>query len=169
MIAAQGLMSHGRPQEAGRYLQAAEQWLSGQIAADPDYTAHRYWMAQTLYSQGRWGDAEIVLEELRLRSPNNANYLGFSAVVAAHLRRDGTGMGSGGRRRLARGQSNSAALHGQDRRLGDLDRAFADQSGALPMGISGFPWTHSGDHHEIALMKQDPRIARLLPPIAGEN
>ena len=49
--------------------------------------------------------------------------------------------------------------------LGDLDRALADQSSALAMGISGFPWLHSGAHHEIALMRRDSRIARLLSPI----
>ena len=49
--------------------------------------------------------------------------------------------------------------------FGDLDRALADQSSALELGMSSFAWRHESCHHEFALMRQDPRIRRLLAPI----
>ena len=49
--------------------------------------------------------------------------------------------------------------------FGDMDRALADQSSMLEMGDSGFAWHHESDHHEFTLMRQDPRIRRLLLPI----
>ena len=53
--------------------------------------------------------------------------------------------------------------------LGNLDRAFADQSRLMAMGIPGFAWQHESAHHEFALMRQDPRIARLMRPIGSET
>ncbi|MDH3223906.1 MAG: tetratricopeptide repeat protein, partial [Gemmatimonadota bacterium] len=166
VIAAQALMAHGQADEADRYLVAAEGWLTTQIAADPEYTAHRYWIAQTLYSQGRWADAAAVLDELQSRSPSNADYRGFAAVVATH-RGDPerawslVDPGSWPDDESSRLQYTArvAAV------LGDLDRAFADQSALLAMGAPGFAWQHESAHHEYGLMRQDARLNRLLKPI----
>lgn len=166
VIAAQAMMAHGQEDSAQRYLETADGWLATHIAADPDYTAFRYWRAQALYSQGRWAETAAALEDLMSRSPDDATYRGFAAVVAAHLGDadrawslvDPATWADDESFRL-RYTARVAAV------LGDLDRAFVDQSALMAMGIPGFAWQHESAHHEYELMRQDPRLARLLRPI----
>jgi tetratricopeptide (TPR) repeat protein/TolB-like protein len=166
VVAGEELLAHAAAETAEPYLLRALEWLDRQIEADPDYAAHGYWKGSALYDLGRWEEALTTFAALLETNPTSTAYLGMAAVAAARLgEREAT-------ERYLR--SSSWGYEVGDRLvytaraeaiLGDSDRALDALAEALDHGSSGFPWMHASGHHDFAVLRQDPRIGRLLEPV----
>ena len=54
-------------------------------ASGAEQPEHRYSRAQTLYVAERWAEAKLLIDSLRLDSPDNVNMLGYQGTIAARL------------------------------------------------------------------------------------
>jgi len=168
VVAGEELLAHGAAAAAALYLLRGVDWLEQQIATDPDFAAHRYWLGSALYDLERWDESSRVFEALLVESPTSTAYLGMVALTAArvgdaarawaHLEQPRWGYEVGDRLMYA---ARTAAI------LGDRERALALVSEALERGSVGYPWMHASGHHDFVLLRADERVRRLLDQGAG--
>ena len=95
LLAAMELRAHGHPRAARNVAERVVRVFEEDALQGPFAAAARGEVARALYLAERWNDAERVLEELASQFPQNAEYRGRLAVLAARrgnraaaLRRD---------------------------------------------------------------------------------
>ena len=81
--AAVALRAHGHHAVALEALDRALEWYAALPASD--YRALRYSRARTMYVAERWADAKVLIDSLRLESPDDINRLGYAGTLAARL------------------------------------------------------------------------------------
>lgn len=167
-VAGEELLAHSSRDTAEAYLLRALEWLDREVAADPDYLAHRYWRGSALYDLMRWDEALSTFEALLTARPGDTSYLGMAALAAARL----------GDRPLAEQylspdrwgyQLGDRLIYAARAEivLGDADRALSLTARALDHGAPGYPWMHASGYHDFQLLEADPRIARLVGAPVG--
>lgn len=163
VVAAEELRAHGFRGWEG-YLSRARQWLQEQLALDPDYGAHRYWLASTDYDSRRWTEARVRFAALAEDNPSSTTYRGMAALAAAHA-----GDGETAREELADPFPYAPGEHaGYRARLaaihGDANRTVALLNEAFQRGYGGYPWVHASGFDDFAPVSGDSRIRQLLAP-----
>jgi serine/threonine protein kinase/tetratricopeptide (TPR) repeat protein len=78
--AATALRVHGHKKVAHEALRRALEWYKSRISGD-----HQYSIAQVLYLDEQWAEAQQYFEQLYREYPDNQDYLGYTGVVAARL------------------------------------------------------------------------------------
>ena len=78
--AAIALRAHGHKEAAHEVLRRALEWYDSRISGD-----HRYSIAQVLYLDEQWIEAQQNFEQLYREYPDNQKYQGYLGVVAARL------------------------------------------------------------------------------------
>jgi serine/threonine protein kinase len=78
--AAKALRAHGYKEVAHEVLRRALEWYNSRTTGD-----YRYSIAEVLYCDEQWLEAQQYFEQLYREYPDNQNYYGYSGVVAARL------------------------------------------------------------------------------------
>ncbi|HSG50335.1 MAG TPA: protein kinase [Longimicrobiales bacterium] len=163
VVAAEELRAHGHPGWEG-YLEEARRWLAARSAQDPDYNAHRYWLASAAYDQRRWDEARTGFLELSRDVPGSDTYRGMAALALAQ-----SGDSHGALAELGEPfPYDPGEYTGYRARIvaaaGDANEATALLSQALQHGWRGFPWVHASGFDDFAPVLHDTRVAQLLMP-----
>jgi hypothetical protein len=156
------LQAHGHAGEAGRYFQAAEEWLRGRLAIAPDHDDHREWLVSALMGQQKWDEATRMVAARLVEEPDHVTVRGLAAVLAA--RRGDTAVVA---RHLHQQQpwergpmllfrARVAAIEGQH------DQAVALLSEAVAAGVGSWHWVHGTAWHDFELIRSDVRFRRLM-------
>lgn len=161
VTAAEELGAHAGGRGAASYYRRAGEWLGNQLARNPDHRAHRFWMGTSLYGQGKYADAEPYFESLVTDFPDDLQFRGTLALIAAragHQTRAHVLLGE--IPQYERGeylsyQARVAAIQG------DRERAIALWSEALGSGRSGLVWIHTAARRDILSLADDERFQRL--------
>ena len=124
------LRAHGYVDDSRPVLDQAIAWYQKHVAATPASEELQAGLGAALYAAGRFSEAEAVFNRLARRAPNNVDYVGHVALIAAHQGRRGDA--AAGAMRLAamrqpylfgRATLWRARLAAQ---LGDLDQAIIE-------------------------------------------
>jgi len=78
--AAMALRAHGHKEVAHDAVRRALEWYDSRISGD-----HRYSIAEVLYLDEQWAEAQQVFEQLYREFPDDQKYQGYLGVVAARL------------------------------------------------------------------------------------
>ncbi len=78
--AAKALRAHGHKEGAHDVLKRALEWYHSRITGD-----NRYSVAEVLYCDEQWEEAQPIFEQLYREYPDNQTYYGYTGVVAARL------------------------------------------------------------------------------------
>jgi TolB-like protein len=78
--AAKALRAHGHKEVAHEVLRRALEWYNSRIKGD-----YRYFIAEVLYWDEQWLEAQQYFEQLHWEYPHNQTYQGYTGVVAARL------------------------------------------------------------------------------------
>lgn len=163
VVAAEELRAHGYPGWED-YLEEGRRWLTERTARDPDYNAHRYWLASAAYDQRRWEEARTRFLELSRDVPGSNTYRGMAALALARA-----GDPHGALAELGEPFPYDPGEHtGYRARVaalaGDAAEATALLSRAFQHGWRGFPWIHASGFDDFAPVAHDTRVAQLLMP-----
>lgn len=160
VIAAEELAAHGRA-GADRYRARAVTWLANHLAREPAHEAHRYWMGSALYSGERWNDAAPYFESLVTDYPENVEYRGRAAMLAARRGSLHPELVLGDAPSHDRGRHTvfRARLAAID---GDTAAAAALLSEAVRQGVENLPWLHATAHLDLAALRGHPIHDQLM-------
>ena len=78
--AAMALSAHGHKEVAHEVIRRALEWYDSRISGE-----NRYAIAEVMYRDEQWGDAQPIFEQLYREYPDNQNTHGYTGVVAARL------------------------------------------------------------------------------------
>lgn len=151
VVAGEEMLAHGDEATGVQWLERGVAWLEQHLAVDSTHTGHRYWLGSALYDLQRWEEARPLFESLRRQSPDDLQYRGLSAIVAARRGERDPERILGPAPAHDRGEHTAwrariAAIRG------DPDRAATLLSDAVRHGIGGMAWLHASAHHDLEMM-----------------
>lgn len=162
VMGAEALLAHGFGEQSAPVLEDAIQWLEDELASDPDYRAHRYWLGSALYDAERWVEAGDVFDALAEDYPDRTDYQYLAAYTAARLRGREAAYALLGQEMPYHGGAHKLARARVEAILGEPDLAVSLLSDAFATGTSGTAWLHAVAHHDLAELAGNPRFARVM-------
>jgi serine/threonine protein kinase len=78
--AAKAFRAHGHKEASHEVLRQALEWYHSRVTGD-----YQYAIAEALYWDEQWVEAQPIFEQLYRECPENQNYYGYTGVVAARL------------------------------------------------------------------------------------
>ncbi|MEN8143898.1 MAG: protein kinase [Gemmatimonadota bacterium] len=162
VMAGEALLAHSFAEQAAPVLEDAIQWLEDELASDPDYRGHRYWLGSALYDAERWVDAAEVFDALAADYPDRSDFQYLAAYTAARLQGREAAYALLGQEMPYHGGAHKLARARVEAILGEEELAISLLGEAFAAGASGTTWLHAVAHHDLAGLVDNPRFARVM-------
>lgn len=162
LTAGEELLAHHDSLAAKRYLQRAVDWYAPRTRGPDAPAGHRFWLGLAHYQLGEFDEADRIYRTLERDNPG---LLQNRALVALGLARQGqvpealARLGEPGPNALGEHtvyRARIAAIRGEH------DEAIRLLTQALGQGVEGWVWVHTGAWRDLAVLRDDPRLQRMM-------